>query len=685
MKYILSTLILTFLTIGTFAQLDRSVPPAAGPAPKINIGKYKKFKLSNGLQVFVVEDHKLPVVTYSLLLDLDPIKEGDTAGAIQMAGSLMRSGTTTRTKSEIDESIDFIGASLSTHAGGINARALKSHSTELLEVMSDVLLNPTFPEEELEKSIRQWETNIQAEKNEPSAIADNISTVLKYGKDDPYGELTTEKTLKNITREKLVDYHNTYFRPNVGYLVIVGDITLKEAKKQVKTYFGDWEKKTVPNYKYDLPQNLEQPTVAIGNRAGANQSTILVTHTVPMTIGDKDEIKASVMNQVLGGGSFSARLFQNLREDKAYTYGAYSSLRSDKRIGSFTASAQVRTSVTDSALTEILYEIKDLQTHLVKDQDLELVKNMMTGSFSRSLEDPKTIARFALNIERYNLPKNYYETYLEKVEAVTKEDVRDMAQKYLHPDHALIVAVGSVDEIKESMSKFSPQGVVKEYDFYGNEVLPSKEITDISAEEVIAKYIEAIGGRDAVSKITNITTRSGFSMQGMSLEMNTFQKAPNKILIETKMGENLLSKQLYDGEKGYVVSPMGQQELGGADLESMKASATLFPELDYAAHGFSLKLMGLETVDGVEAYKIVVTDASGTASTQFFNVESGLKIREINNSAQGSLITDLKDYQETDGVKFPMNLQQNMGPQNIDIHVVSIEVNEEIDDELFKP
>lgn len=684
MKHILFTLILTLFTAGSFAQLDRSTPPAAGPAPKINIGKYKKFKLPNGLQVFVVEDHKLPKVTYSLHLDLDPIKEGNSAGAIELAGLLMRSGTTTLTKSDIDERIDFIGASLSTHAGGMNARVLKSHTTELLEVMSDVLLNPVYPEEELAKSIRQWETSIQADKNEPSSIAGNILSSLVYGKNDPYGELVTEETLKNITRQKLIEYHSTYFRPNVAYLVIVGDITVKEAKKQAKTYFGAWEKKNVPTHKYDLPATFEQTKVAVGSRVGANQSTILVAHTVPMTIGHPDEIKSSVMNQVLGGGSFNARLFQNLREDKGYTYGAYSSLRSDKRIGSFSASAQVRTSVTDSALTEILYEMKELQKNLVDEQDLELVKNMLMGSFSRSLEDPQTIARFALNIERYNLPKNYYETYLEKVEAVTREDVRNMAQKYLQPNQALIVAVGAVDEMKESMQKFAADGMVKEYDFYGNEVLPAKEIINITAEEVIANYITAIGGRNAVSKIHNITTKASFNVQGASLEINTYQKAPNKIAVETMMNGNLFSKQLFDGNKGYFVSPMGQQGLEGAELESVKASAILFPELDYAANGFTLKLLGVETLDGVEAYKIAITNALGNSATLYFDTTTHLKISEINSSAQGTLISNFNNYQETEGVKFPMSIQQNMGPQNIEINVTSVEVNQEMEDDLFK-
>ncbi|GAO29306.1 insulinase-like:peptidase M16, C-terminal precursor [Geofilum rubicundum JCM 15548] len=331
------------------AQLDRSTPPEAGPAPQINIGEYEKFTLKNGLRVFVVEDHKLPMVAYNLTLDIDPVFEGEAAGYVSLAGDLMRSGTTNRNKAEIDESIDFIGATLNTHSKGIYGRSLKKHNATLLELMSDVLMNPTFPQEELEKSLKQMETGIQAEKNEPSAIANNIASVLRYGKDDPYGEVVSEENLANITTGHLKTYHQTYFRPNAAYLVIVGDISVKEAKKQAKKYFGDWEKAEVPGHTYSQWPTYEAPKVAIANRDGANQSTIMVTHTLPLTPGHPNAIKASVMNQILGGGSFNTRLFQNLREDKGYTYGAYSRLSTDKRIGYFSASAQVRTSVTDSA------------------------------------------------------------------------------------------------------------------------------------------------------------------------------------------------------------------------------------------------------------------------------------------------------------------------------------------------
>ncbi len=468
MNRLFSLLIVVFCTTFLSAQLDRSVPPKAGPAPLINIGSYNKFKLSNGLKVFVVEDHTLPFVSYSLSLEIDPILEGNAAGYVTLAGSLMQAGTKDMTKAEIDEAIDFIGADLYTYSDGIYARSLKKHSETLLKVMSDVLQNPVFPQEELDKNILQIKSSLQADKSDASAIARNVSDVLRYGKNDPYGELVSEETIENVTVEHLQNYHRTYFRPNIAYLVIVGDIKLKEAKKQAKKYFGKWEKVAVPSHSYTLPPVNEGLKIALANRKGANQSAIRIGHYIDLTPGHPDAIKAALMNQLLGGGSFNARLFQNLREDKAYTYGAYSRLNSDKRLGYFEVSTEVRTSVTDSAIYEILYEMKRMQMDTVSEEELELTKNVMIGNFSRSLENSQTIAAFALNIERFNLPSDYYRTYLEKIAAVTSEDIREMANKYLKPDNAVVVAVGDIAKIKELLKRFFPDNEVLEYDFYGN-------------------------------------------------------------------------------------------------------------------------------------------------------------------------------------------------------------------------
>ncbi len=683
MKRILSIAVLLVTITAASAQIDRSTPPEPGPAPEVQIGDYEKFTLPNGLTVIVVENNKVPVVSYSLTLDIIQPRQDDAVGYISLAGDLLRTGTASRTKAEIDETVDFIGASLSTNAKGIYARSLTKHSDQLLDVMADVLLNPSFPQEELDKAVTQQKTAIQSQKEEPRAIAENVAGLLVYGQDDPYGEIMTEETLDNVTVDLCRNYYNTYFRPNEAYLVIVGDISGKEAKKQAKKYFGSWEKGTVPENVFPYPESYNEPRVAIANKDGANQSTVMVTHEVNLTPGHPDAIKARVMNQVLGGGSFNARLFQNLREDKGYTYGAYSRLQSDERVGRFSASADVRTSVTDSAITEILHEIDRMRQEPIDDETLRLVKNVISGDFGRSLEDPQTVARFALNIERYNLPEDYYETYLQKVEEVTRKEVMATAEEYLKPGQTVILAVGNASAIEENMQVFSPSQTVTQYDYYGNVVDKKAMSGDISADDVLKTYIEAIGGKEALTSVDDIKITMGMEMQGMELEINVWQKKPNKLYQETLMQGNVASMQVFDGERGKIKSPMGEQEVEGEMLSHLKESASIFPELNYEADSVKLSLEGIEAVDGRDTYKMVITKPSGNSATTFYGVEDGLKYKEVQQSPQGAVSTTYADYKTIEGIKFPMSMKQTMGPQSFDIETQKVEINSGIEDSRF--
>ncbi len=684
MKRIFSIIILLAFVVAVSAQFDRSIPPKAGPAPEVQIGDYQQFTLPNGLKVIVVENHKVPAVAYSLTLDVTLPAQGDQAGYIDIAGQLLRSGTTNRSKAEIDEAIDFIGGTLSTQSKGIYARSLSKHSDQLLEIMSDVLLNPTFPEEELKKQVIQYKTAIQANKEEPSAIAENVAGKLIYGKEDPYGEIMSEQSLDNITTADCVNYYKNYFRPNAAYLVIVGDITPKEAKKQAKKYFGSWEEGAVPQNVFPYPKGYEQTEVAVANKEGANQSTIMVTHDVNLTPGHPDLPGARVMNSILGGGSFNARLFQNLREDKAYTYGAYSSLESDERIGSFTASAQVRSSVTDSALTEILKEMERMRTELVSDEELQLVKNSIIGNFGRALEDPQTVARFALNIERYDLPKDYYENYLKNIEEVTKEDVQEMAIKYLKPDHAVILAVGNASAITDKMKIFSPSQEVKQYDYYGKLVEKKAVAANVSATDVIAEYIEAIGGKEKIALVNDLKMSMGMSIQGMEVKVEVLQKKPGMFYQATSMNGNVVSMQVLNGDKGKMKTPMGEQNLEGEALKQLQESARIFPELSYIKDGVELKLDGVETVDGKETYKMIITQPSGNSTTVFYGVEDGLKYKEVTETPQGVVSTTYASYQNIDGINFPMAMKQVLGPQSFDIEITEVAINKGIEDSQFE-
>jgi len=221
--------------------LDRSIRPQAGPAPVIKIGDYQSFELANGLKVFVVENHKIPRLAYSLVLDNDPVFEGDMAGYSYFAGELMRTGTTSRTKDQIDEQVDMLGASLNTSAGGMSANCLTRHNEALLGIMSDVLLNADFKAEELEKIRTQTLSALEANKNDPGSISQRVSSVLVYGNNHPYGLNETDESVKKISLEKCTEFYKTYFKPNVAYLAIVGDISLEQAKPLVEKYFDRWQ------------------------------------------------------------------------------------------------------------------------------------------------------------------------------------------------------------------------------------------------------------------------------------------------------------------------------------------------------------------------------------------------------------------------------------------------------------
>lgn len=657
-------------------EVDRSKAPEPGPAPKINIKKSQNFELANGLKVIVVENHKLPRVSIQLSLDVDPIKEGESAGYLGMVGTLMRKGSAKYTKDEINEAIDFIGASFSTSSSGFYASSLTKHQDQLLEIVSDVVLNPSFPEEELEKAKKEQLSALTSAKVEPDAIAGNVGRVLRYGKDHPYGELTTEETVENIKIEDIKKHYETFYKPNIGHLIIVGDTDIKSAKKMAKKYFGNWKKGDVPTMEYDMPQAPEKTQVALVNKPGAVQSVITITYPVEYTPGSKDYIPARVMNTLLGGGGFAGRLMQNIREDKGYTYGAYSSLGADENVGSFRASAKVRTGVTDSATVEFLKEMRRMRDETPSEEEVELIKSRMAGSFARSLESPQTIARFALNTARFNLSDDYYQNYLKNLSAVTAADVQAMGKKYVKPDQSHILIVGNVSEVEDKMKAFGP---VQRYDIYGNPE-SAMQNTTMTAAEVVAKHVEAMGGADKVAGVKDIYTVFETNMQGRAIEMILAVKPGQKAIIQ-KMGSMTLSKQLISKKGMKVVSPQGETEIKGEQFEKMKHLAIMYPELDYEKNGYSLKLLDAVKVDGKTAYQVEVTSPAGDKEVQAFDAETGLLIK--NTSAQAGEQV-FSDYKEVKGVKVPykMTMTTPMGP--LVFTLKEVKINEGIDESMFK-
>ena len=671
----------------TQTTLDRSQPPAPGPAPVIQLGTPESFTMPNGLKVFVVENHKLPRVAFSLVLNLDPIYEGENAGYISAAGQLLSRGTTTRSKAQIDEEVDFIGGSLSTSASGVYASSLTKHTDKLLDLMADVALNPSFPAEELEKIKTETISGLQANKDDPGAIASNVRGVLRYGKDHPYGELITEESVAKIDIEACRGFYDTYFKPNIGYLAIVGDINKSKAQELVEQYFGDWESGEVPKHEYEKSEAPPETRVAMVDRPQSVQSTINITYPVDLPTGHPDVLKSRVMNTILGGG-FSSNLMQNLREEHAYTYGARSSLSSDRLVGSFNAAADVRNEVTDSAVVEFFNELRKIREQPVEEKQLQSIKNYITGSFARSLESPSTIANFAINIDRYDLPEDYYSNYLKRLQEVTAQDVQDMAQKYIKPDNAYVLVVGKASDVAGGLEQF---GSVQYYDTYGDPYTPTtaEDLSgEIDVDQVIENYLVAIGGQEALSEIQDLTQVMKASMQGLDLEITSIRKSPNMSFETVKAGAMEFQKQIFNGSEGVEVVQGQAKPLDEKRVQESIVESRIFPELAYKQLGVTIALTGLEKVGDEEAYVVEVSQPSGKKSLSYFSKASGLKLKESTNleTPQGSFTQSVEylDYQDIDGIKFPQKATISMGPQIMEAEVVSIELNTGVSDDTFK-
>lgn len=692
--YIIS---LTMIT-GAFAQkLDRSKVPAPAPAPKINLSQPATFTLPNGLKVFVVENHKLPKVAFSLSLDVDPVLEGDMKGYVDITGQLLERGTTNRTKQQLDEEIDFIGATLSTSANGVYASSLKKHQAKILEILSDVVLNSDFKQEELDKLKKQTISGIESSKDDPDAIAANVRSVLVYGKKHPYGEITTEETVEKVTLEACKNYYKTYFRPNVSYLAVVGDVSVKEIQPLIEKYFAAWEKADVPVNKYKMPAAPKQTEVAFVHKEGASQSVINITYPVNLKKSNPDVVKTRILNSILGG-SATARLFMNLREKHGYTYGAYSTLSADELVGYFNANAKVRNDVTDSALTQFMIELNRIADEKVTADELQGMKNYASGIFAYTLQDPQTIARFAIETEKYKLPADYYATYMEQIAAVTIDDVKEMAEKYITPNNAIILVVGN-KKIADKLAEFDADQKINYYDIYGNDYVealkPAPE--GVTAETVMNKYIESKYGvakgkalDKKLKKIKDITVRMDATIQGQSINVTRYQKAPNKFANAITMGTMVIQKQAFNGTAGKSSGMQGSKDITGDDLEDLKLSSVMFLDAKYTDHGITYELLGVEPINGEDAYKMIQTKPNGDTETEWFNVASGLKVKSMSVQENDEMpepitvISELSDYKEVNGIMFAHKTKQSFGPQTLDMTVTAIEINTKLGDEVFE-
>ena len=670
------------------AQINRSSIPEAGPMPSIQLKKPVQFELKNGLQVLIVENHKLPRVSIQLSIDTPPILEGEKVGTSSLLSAMIGKGSARISKDDFNEEVDFLGANLSFGALSAYGQSLSKVYPRILELMAQGALNPSFDQEEFEKEKEKIITGLKSNEKSVEAIASRLQQAVAYGKDHPNGEFETPEQIENITIDDITNFYNTYFIPNNAYLVIIGDVEVEAAKKMVKSLFGKWKKSKNPPSYQATAQNTDEVQINFVDMPNAKQSVVAVQSLVDLKMNDEDYLDALLANKILGGGS-SARLFLNLREDKAYTYGSYSSIGNSKYDKArFRAYASVRNAVTDSAAVELLKEIDRIQNQLVSDKELADAKANYIGSFIMNIEKPETVARYALNIATEELPADFYETYLSRLEAIDATDVLAAAKKYLDINKTQVVVAGKGKEVLEPLEQLTFKGKKLKVNYYDKTVVkierPSyeEEIPEgVTAQSVIESYLTAIGGRELLTSVEAISYKAKAQTQGMTIEFSVLKTSDQQYKQSlSKMG-NLMSEKVFDGENGYMILRGKKTPIPVEQIDKVIQEAQLFKELKLDFD--QVKMESIEQLGDQKVYKIQLAEGEYA----YYDTQNGLKLMEstliemngqtIENSIKFS------DYKTQEGIQFPFIFTQQMGPQELEFKVEELKINPSIQQGSF--
>jgi len=693
MKKIYIAFLLLLNIANAFSQgiLDRSKRPKPGPAPVISLADPVTYHLANGITVLVVENHKLPKVSAAYTIDAGPIKEGTKAGVMDIMGQMLGEGTKTLTKAQFDEAIDQMGADISLGATSGSVSALTRYFDKTFNLMAQALREPAMTQESFDKIKSQILTNLKADEKNAKAISGEVVSALSYGPDHPYGEFSTEASVNRVTLEDVKKAYTKYITPSRGYLTFVGDIKPEQAKALAENALGTWKGNSLTLPVLSPVANPTKTEIDLVDVPNAVQTEISVTNLVSITLTQADYFPVLIANQVLGGGAES-RLFMNLREKHGFTYGCYSSIEAGRFQQLFKAHASVRNDKVDSAVSEILSEINHIRNEKITAEELQNAKALYNGNFALGMEDPARTASFASNILIQGLPKDFYRTYLQKINAVTAEDVQRVTQKYFNYENTRVIVVGKAETVQPGLAKLPFS--LKMYDRFAMPAAAKANVAiNAKASDIINKYIAAIGGTEELKKIASLNIVGTVSVQGMSMNMMEKKMSPNLDIMEMVMGTNqVIMHQVFDGKTGYQ-SQMGQKkEMTADEINEKKDEKGIFPQLFYNDGSYKMEVTSTELISGSEAYKVKITGPSGKPSIEYFDIKSGLLVKEETTSKEdGQDVTqsvEYSDYRKIGNISFPyknvISIQAGGGGQEIAIQLKEVKTNEGVTTADFK-
>ncbi len=563
--------------------------PVNKDALKVTLPKAYETKLGNGLQVIVLENHKLPTFTMQMVILSGGLNSpANQPASAQYTATMLKEGTKTRASKQIAEEIESLGASLNASSGlsspisAVTAGGLTENFDQIMALFADVILNPSFPEEDLNKLKSRAVAQLRFQRSQPGFLAGEMFSKVMYGEHPASRVAPTPAQIQGLTPESLKQFHAAYYKPNNAIFAIVGDVKPAEIVAKLEKTFGTWQRGDIPQL--DLPKvNEPGPSkIYLIDRPGSEQ-TNLILGTLAIERNDPDYYALDVMNQVLGGGA-SARLFLNLREDKGYTYGAYSGFTAAKYRGYFRASTEVQTNVTKGSMDELFFEFKRIRDEKTPTDEFDRAKRTIVGSFALQLESPQSLLGNIITQKIYNLPADYWDTYPQNIAAVTPDEVQRVARKYLDLTKLQVIAVGDAKEIADVMKKFGPA------ELYDTDGKPIQSAPPSAAGN--APGASGGGASDGVGAIVgkwNLTASSPDGQVALKLEINNKGAAVGGSL-ETPFGQfPIISASVQGADVTIKVkgdfhgNPAEVQIAGKLDGDTMKGSMTSagWPTIDF--------------------------------------------------------------------------------------------------------
>lgn len=668
-------------------DIDPNQKPASLAVKDFTFPKFDTLTMKNGLKVYVIEDNEQPTIAFRLQVLAGTSQDGDKLGTAELTSAVITKGAGERDALELAQTLDGIGANISSNANGetfiVFASGLKKHMNTILDVYADVVLRPQFEQTEFDKAVKQMKAGLRGQKANPTQVGQAMARKVAYGENHPYARRSTEESVGDIALDDIKNFHQSFFKPNNASIAIVGAISVEEAVAALEKAFGEWQSGGI--VKDDYPEAKEMPGGAyFVERPTSVQSTVMLSNLgVPYTHPDYEALR--VASSIMGLG-FGGRLFRTLRETYSYTYSPFGFLTQAKVANRFVCGADVRNEVTDSTVFVMKRELTDLAQNGPKVDELNRTQRFLTGSFLMSFENTQFVASQLQNGEHMGVSADYVKGFPSRINAVTPQQVQQMAAKYLNPDDMTLVVVGA-PSMAAKLEQFGP---VHSYDI---DLKPKGEMQDanLTWPEIVRRHVKALGGKEAVAAISTVEATSDvlFSYPGAPEPMkgtaHVKRSAPNQSWTKVAIPPMGVAESWTDGSRAWEAENNGQpKESEGTDFDNAMFDAQIFPLPVLEDIGFKVEIVGIK--DG----NIVVdaTGSSGVARKLYIDKDSYMlnKLEFPEMGPQGTIMitVEYSNYVRTDGVLMAANMRQTFGPMTMD-YATSYKVNVPLENEGFRP